>query len=87
VLDPYCELLRTTYRPNRLPLHVDLFAAPGSVQRLSRFWRFYATGGVTSHPLFETHADFADPNRAETLTRALDAALRRVEGGPAAGRS
>jgi hypothetical protein len=57
------------------------------VQRLGRFWRFYATGGVTSHPLFETHGDFADPNRAETLTRALDAALRRVEGGPAAGRS
>jgi hypothetical protein len=42
---------------------------------------------VTSHPLFETHGDFADPNRAETLTRALEAALRRVEGGPAAGRS
>ena len=86
VRDPYCDLLRSTYRPNRLPLHVDLFATPGSVKRLGRLWRFYATGGVTSHLLFATHADFADPHRADTLALALEAALRRVEGGPRAGR-
>lgn len=77
--EPFCKLLMATYRPGRLPLHADLFLPPHHTNRLARLWRFYATGGVTLHPIFEEHDDFRVPDRAEELARALDQALQRVE--------
>jgi amino acid adenylation domain-containing protein len=75
----FCDLLMDTYRPARLPVHVDVFATPQGAGRLQSLWRSYATAGVTVHPLFTDHFDFVDARHADELALVLEQALQRVE--------
>ncbi|MFN9244410.1 MAG: beta-ketoacyl synthase N-terminal-like domain-containing protein [Cyanobacteriota bacterium] len=73
--DPFVECLRTTYKPPRLPLAVDLFAPASQMPHLQQLWSFYATRGIRPHPLFHSHHDFIRSDLAGELASALEAAL------------
>lgn len=74
------QLVRESGHPRHsLPLLVDLFAIPDSVPVLSRLWRFYASKGVRTHPLFKDHHDFYQPENAQELAQALEQVLQQGE--------
>jgi thioesterase domain-containing protein len=77
--DVYVVLLRG-YRPPRLPVAVDLFGPPSRLGFLRPLWRFYARAGVRTHPMFEEHTDFLQPQSAGALAAALESALDEIEG-------
>lgn len=78
--DPYVRLLKTGYRPKRLPIAVDLFTPEPNVRTLAPLWRFYCQAGITVHPMFETHTDFyKKPELTPVLAAALEEALQRAE--------
>jgi hypothetical protein len=77
--DVYVVLLRG-HRPPRLPVAVDLFGVPSRLGFLRPLWRFYARAGVRTHPMFEEHTDFWQPESAGALAAALESALDEIEG-------
>ena len=77
--DVYVILLRG-YRPPRLPVAVDLFGVTSRLGFLRPLWRFYARAGVRTHPMFEEHEDFLQPESAGALAAALESAIDEIEG-------
>jgi acyl-CoA synthetase (AMP-forming)/AMP-acid ligase II/acyl carrier protein len=78
--EPFVQLVRESGHPRQgLPLSVDLFAIPDSVAVLSQLWRFYASKGVRTHPLFNDHHDFYQPENAQELAQALEQVLQEGE--------
>jgi hypothetical protein len=60
---------------------VDLFATPAALPTLQQVWRFYARGGVRTHPLFEDHFDFLRADLMPELATALEDVLSTLEQG------
>ena len=78
--DPYVRLLKTGYRPKRLPIAVDLFTPEPNARILASLWRFYCEAGITLHPMFDEHEDFyLKPQCAPILAVALEDALQHAE--------
>jgi hypothetical protein len=74
------KLLQRGFRPQRLPVSVDLFGPRRTMKLLEMTWRYYARGEIRTHPMLETHHDFLFPNNGAQLARALESALAEHPG-------
>ena len=75
----YFIQLHTYYRPPRLPVRTDIFAAASAQQNHRRLWNFYSRGRAHIHPCLDQHTDFFHAEPMPDVAEALTAVLRRIE--------
>lgn len=61
--------------PQRIPLAIDLFCASYHEAFMRTAWAYYASQGVRSHPMLDTHEDFIRPEFASEVAAAIELSL------------
>ncbi|MDM7953098.1 MAG: amino acid adenylation domain-containing protein [Cyanobium sp. CZS 25K] len=75
----YFIQLHTYYRPPRLPVRTDIFAAVSSGNSHRRLWNFYSRGRAHFHPCLDQHTDFFRAEQMPDVAEALTTVLRQIE--------
>jgi amino acid adenylation domain-containing protein len=75
----YFIQLHTYYRPPRLPVRTDIFAAASAQKNHRRLWNFYSRGRAHIHPCLDQHTDFFHAEPMPDIAEALTAVLRQIE--------
>jgi amino acid adenylation domain-containing protein len=77
----YYDLVHRHYRPQPLPVELQLFTTPTASGLKRRLWEAYAGKGVRHRHLFEEHHHYHLAPWAAELGAAVQATLQEVEGG------
>lgn len=77
-VDPFEELMGH-YRPQPLPIMVNLFSTPATIARITPLWRHYARGGLQIHLILDNHEDFIHADHAHHLAATIDKVLISIE--------
>lgn len=76
--DDYYSAVASAYRLRRYPGSVDVFVCADAGWAVSS-WRYLAGGGVSFHPVPETHLQIFAPHYVPALAKALRTALQRAQ--------
>jgi amino acid adenylation domain-containing protein len=75
----YFLQLHTYFRPQRLPLRADVFAARSRIATLRKLWNFYTQGRVVLHPCLEDHGDYYNTDWVSDFAVDLESVLAGME--------
>jgi amino acid adenylation domain-containing protein len=77
----YFIQLHTYYRPPRLPLRTDVFAANSRMKEHQQLWNFYAQGQAVLHSCLQEHGDYYNADLMPEFAHLLESVLEQIEAG------